>query len=139
MPTVADRGSELVVVDASIVVGALLDVSAQGSRSLKLLTGVLAAPHLIDAEVMSVLRRGVITGSVVEPQARIATDLFDELRVQRYPFAPFAHRIWTLRETVTTYDAWYVAIGEALDAPLATRDRRLARASGPTWRFLVPE
>ena len=81
----------------------------------------------------------MITGSVVEPQARVAADLFGELRVQRYPFAPFAHRIWTLRETVTTYDAWYVAIAEALDAPLATRDRRLARASGPTWRFLVPE
>jgi predicted nucleic acid-binding protein len=54
------------------------------------------------------------------------------------PFAPFAERVWELRRNITSYDAWYVAVAEAFDLPLATLDRRLSRASEPSCRFLTP-
>lgn len=56
----------------------------------------------------------------------------------RVPFAPFAERVWELRANVTSYDAWYVAVAEQFDLPLATLDRRLARSAGPRCRFLLP-
>ncbi len=55
-----------------------------------------------------------------------------------FAFEPLASRVWALHPTVTAYDAAYVALAEELDAPLATLDRRLARASGPTCEFLLP-
>ena len=60
-------------------------------------------------------------------------DLLD-LPITLYPFDPLADRIWTLRQTVNAYDAWYVA----LDAPLTTVDHRLARAPGPTCVLMTP-
>jgi predicted nucleic acid-binding protein len=60
------------------------------------------------------------------------------MRVALFPYRPFADRIWELRDTVTSYDAWYVALAESLDAPLATLDRRLAGAHGPICRFSLP-
>jgi len=60
-----------------------------------------------------------------------------ELRLELFPFEPFAGRIWELRHTVTSYDAWYVALAEALKLPLATLDAALTRASGPNCKFLT--
>jgi predicted nucleic acid-binding protein len=62
-----------------------------------------------------------------------------ELNVELHPFEPFAARVWELRETVTAYDAWYVALAEALDVPLATVDTKLARAPGPRCSFVLPD
>jgi predicted nucleic acid-binding protein len=61
-----------------------------------------------------------------------------ELGVKLHPFEPFTARVWELRDTVGAYDAWYVALAEALDAPLATLDLRLASAPGPRCAFLTP-
>jgi predicted nucleic acid-binding protein len=61
--------------------------------------------------------------------------LFD---LELVPFTPFAERVWELRANVTSYDAWYVAVAEQCDLPLATLDHRLARATGPRCRFLLP-
>lgn len=60
------------------------------------------------------------------------------LVAQLVPFTPFAERVWELRANVTSYDAWYVAVAEQFDLPLATLDRRLAKATGPRCRFLLP-
>ena len=60
------------------------------------------------------------------------------LRVTLFPYAPFAQRVWELRANVTAYDAWYVAVAEALDSELATVDQRLSRASGCRCAFLTP-
>lgn len=60
------------------------------------------------------------------------------LALELYRFAPFADRVWSLRHTLTSHDAWYVAVAEALGLPLATLDRRLASAKGPTCEFLLP-
>ena len=60
------------------------------------------------------------------------------LGVTLFPYAPFAQRVWELRGNVTAYDAWYVALAEALDSELATVDHRLSRASGCRCPFLTP-
>ena len=127
------------VIDASAAVAALADSGADGQWAEPLLAeGSLAAPCLFSAEAANILRRLALGGTLTADEATLAhTDLHD-LRAEMFPYAPFARRIWELRENVTCYDAWYVAIAEALDAPLATLDRRLAQAPGPRCRFLVP-
>ena len=60
------------------------------------------------------------------------------LVLELFPFEPFADRIWELRGNLSSYDAWYVALAEALQVPLATLDRRLTRTTGLTCRFLIP-
>lgn len=126
------------VVDASAVVAALVDSGADGTWAESVLTSdALAAPHLLTAEASNILRRSALTGAISAEQASLAyRDLLD-LRVEFFPYAPFAARIWDLRANVTSYDAWYVALAETLGAPLATLDARLAKASGPRCRFLL--
>ena len=126
------------VIDASTAVAALIDSGTDGRWAESLLAGdSLAAPHLLTAEASNILRRSALAGAISAQDASLAySDLLD-LRVELFPYAPFAARIWDLRDNVTCYDAWYVALAEALNAPLATLDARLARASGPRCRFLV--
>jgi predicted nucleic acid-binding protein len=94
---------------------------------------------MMTAEAANILRRSAAAGAISAEQASLAhADLLD-LRVEFFPYAPFATRIWELRDNVTCYDAWYVAIAEALGAPLATLDARLANAPGPRCRFVVGE
>jgi predicted nucleic acid-binding protein len=128
------------VVDASMVVAALVDRGADGRWAEPLLASdSLAAPHLLMAEAANILRRSALAGAITADQASLAhADLLD-LRVELFPYAPFASRVWELRENVTCYDAWYVAIAEALNAPFATLDARLAKAPGPRCRFMVSE
>lgn len=130
--------ADVVVVDASVVVAALVDTSSRGSWAEAMLGRALAAPHLLDVEVTSSLRRAVATGVLPPSAAADALDRLDELSVDRFPFGPFSARIWSLRDSVSSYDAWYVAIAETLGAPLATLDRRLAGSPGPMCQFLVP-
>lgn len=98
----------------------------------------LRAPAGMPAEVMAVLRRAELAGQISrDVAAQSACDLLD-LTVGHYPFAPFGPRIWALRTSVTTLDAWYVAIAESLAVPLATLDLRLTRADGPQCAFSTP-
>src|SRR5207237_128838 len=60
------------------------------------------------------------------------------LRVELFPYEPFAERVWDLRTNVTAYDGWYVALAETLGARLATLDTRLSRAKGPRCAFTIP-
>lgn len=55
--------------------------------------------------------------------------------IQRYPHIEVLERIWALRHNISAYDAAYVALAEALDAPLLTCDARLAAAPGHTARI----
>ena len=61
-----------------------------------------------------------------------------QLDIELFPFEPFASRIWELRHNVTSYDAWYVAIAEALNLPLATLDEPLSKSTEVTCKFLTP-
>ena len=128
-----------VVVDSSVVVAALVDTRDHGAWAEKILEhGALYAPELIRAEVANVLRRLERAREITEPEANAAYDDFMQLKLELHSFEAFSERIWELRHNVVTYDAWYVALAEALDLPLATLDVRLASAQGPKCRFLAP-
>ena len=122
----------MIVLDASAAVDWLLQTPA-GQRienRIYLRNDTLHAPHLLDVEVMQVLRRLVRQGVVPAQRANKAIrDLLD-LRITRYPHFVFLPRVWHLRHNLSAYDAAYVVIAEQLGAPLVTRDGRLASASG---------
>lgn len=127
-----------VVVDASAVVAALVDSGPDGRWAETLLTGDLAAPHVLPVEVANVLRRAVAAGEISDDVASLAhADLLD-LRIHHVGYELVADRVWDLREHLTSYDAWHVAVAELLDVPLATLDHRLVGAPGPVCEFVTP-
>jgi predicted nucleic acid-binding protein len=90
----------------------------------------LHAPHLIDVEVAQALRRYSLAEKLHPARGLTALEDFAGFRLIRYPHTLFLPRIWELRRNVTAYDAAYLALAEALDAPLLTRDAALAHSSG---------
>jgi predicted nucleic acid-binding protein len=129
----------LVVVDASTVVAALVDSGPDGRWAEHvLLSGDLAAPQLLPAEAGNVLRRAALASQISADAATLAYADLQALRVDLFPYEPFAERIWALRANVTAYDAWYVALAEYLDCPLTTLDQRLARVPGITCGVALP-
>jgi predicted nucleic acid-binding protein len=122
----------LTVVDASVVVSALADDDDDGDQARRRLRGeTLHAPEILDLEVVSVIRRLLGAGELDERRAGLALgDLYD-LDLRRVGHRPLLPRVWELRHTLTPYDAAYVALAEAIGAPLVTADRRLAAAPGP--------
>jgi predicted nucleic acid-binding protein len=79
-----------------------------------------------------------LNGEISQEEATLGYVEMLALPVAFHPNAPFAERNWQLRNTVTPFDAWYVALAESLDAALGTTDIRLTRAPGPRCRFLTP-
>jgi predicted nucleic acid-binding protein len=127
------------VVDASLLVAATSDSGPEGKWAEDVVsTGGLVAPHFALVEAMNILRRFEIEGRLGRMEAGAAARDFVLFDLELVPFAPFAERVWELRANVTSYDAWYVAVAEQCDLPLATLDRRLSRATGPRCRFLLP-
>jgi predicted nucleic acid-binding protein len=127
------------VVDASILVAALVDTGPQGVWAEEIIAnGVLHAPELVLVETTNILRRLERARYITVPEANAAQDDLMQLNLELFSFALFAERVWELRHAVTSYDAWYVAVAEALRLPLATVDRRLARARGLACTFLTP-
>jgi predicted nucleic acid-binding protein len=92
----------------------------------------LHAPHLIDLETAQVLRRYASAGEISAERGRQALADLADLPLTRYPHAVLLPRVWELRHNATAYDAAYLALAEALDAPLVTADARLATAAGHT-------
>ncbi|SDX59733.1 Predicted nucleic acid-binding protein, contains PIN domain [Geodermatophilus africanus] len=128
------------VVDASVVVAALVDAGSDGGWARALLRGEdLTAPPHMQIEASNVLRRAALGGRLGADVATLAHLDLTRLSVRSFRFEPLATRIWELHPAVTAYDAASVALAEELAVPLATLDRRLARASGPTCTFLLPE
>ena len=122
----------MIVLDASAAVDWLLQTSS-GHRIEKRIyarSETLHAPQLLDLEVTQLLRRltqqGIVSGTRADQAVH---DLLD-LRVTRYPHMVLLPRIWQLRHNFSAYDAAYIVLSEKLDAPLITRDGRLASASG---------
>lgn len=97
----------------------------------------LWAPHLIDAEVGHALRRHARHGAVTAEAAQDALRDLHDMRLERVPHVALLGRAWELRESVTFYDALYVALAEELDLPLLTLDARIARAHGHRARVEV--
>lgn len=120
------------VYDASAIVDALVSKTRTGERARRLLSSEpsIRAPEVLSAEVGSTLRRMWREGVIAHFRARAALYQMRRLHVVRYPFEPFSDRIWELREWLSPYMAWYVALAERLEASLVTSDERLARISG---------
>jgi predicted nucleic acid-binding protein len=125
------------VVDAGVVVAALIDTADLGFEARHLLEASVAAPALIDIEVLSALRRLVSAGTVEAQQAARAVQELRALGFERVRHEPLLPRCWELRANVTPYDAAYVALAEVRRSALVTLDRRLARAPGPRCEFEV--
>ena len=128
-----------VVIDAGVALAALLDDDEHTAWAREVISeGNLAAPELLSVEVSHLLRESVSQGLLTAREGRDALlDLLDVVD-DFYPHGPFVPRIWELHATVTSYDSAYVALAEALGAPLATLDRKLCRAPGPRCEFLQP-
>jgi predicted nucleic acid-binding protein len=127
------------VVDASLLVAATTDAGAEGAWAEDVLrASSLIAPHLALVEATNILRRLELAGKLGRVEAGAAARDLLLIELDLVPYIPFAERVWELRMNVTSYDAWYVAVAEAFDLPLATLDHRLAAASGPRCRFLLP-
>ena len=122
----------MIVVDASALLEALLRTPAAIAVEKFLFDSsqTLHAPHLLDVEVAQVIRRYATNGEIDADRGRAALADLADFPLRRYPHDFLLPRVWELRNNLTAYDAVYVALAEALDAPLLTRDRRLAAAPG---------
>ena len=127
------------VVDSSVLVSALVDTGPEGAWAESVVVGgELTCPELALAEASNILRRLELTDDLSSREATAAHENLMRLDLGLFPFAPFAGRVWELRMNLTCYDAWYVALAEALDRPLATLDEKLGRASGPRCEIITP-
>jgi len=129
----------VIVIDASALLEALLRTPAAEAVERRLFEQgqTLHAPHLLDVEVAQVVRRYAANGEISDERGRAALHDLADFPVQRYPHDFLLSRVWELRNNLTAYDAVYVALAEALDAPLLTRDKRLAAATGHRARVEV--
>jgi predicted nucleic acid-binding protein len=123
----------VVVVDASAILDLLLAKSAAPALRERLSRDgeKLNAPHLIDLEIVRVLRRYTRFGDLEEPRARALIDVHLHLPIERHAHESFLDIIWALRNNFSAYDAMYVALGITLSATLITSDAPLARAAAP--------
>lgn len=129
-----------VVVDSSIIVTVLVDTGPKGIWAERIIDGhALYAPELVRVEATNILRRLERSKQITTAEADAAQDDLTLLEIELFPFEPFSDRIWALRHSVTSYDAWHVALAEALNLPLATLDERLAKTAGPKCDFLTPD
>jgi len=129
----------VIVVDASAVLECLLQTPLGGRVEARVFAPreTLHAPHLLDLEIAQVLRRFTAAGTITARRGEEALEDLADLTIHRYPHAPLLSRIWELRGPLTAYDAAYVALAEALDAPLLTCDARLSAARGHQARVEV--
>ena len=127
----------MIVADASALIDLLLESEVRTRLEQRLLSGEesLHTPHVVDLEVAHTLRRLVLTGVLSSERAEVALADMADLQLNRYPHVELVPRVWELRDTLTAYDAAYVALAEALEATLVTRDARLARSSGHQARI----
>jgi predicted nucleic acid-binding protein len=119
----------MIVLDASAAFELLLQTEAGRRLSDRLgeFTRV-HAPHLLDIEVASSLRRAAATGAAKPERASQALDDLRVMRIERHPHLLYLPRVWELRHNFSAYDACYLALTEMLDGTLLTRDTALANA-----------
>ena len=128
------------VVDACVFVDALVGIGSHGELARQELGGqpTLQVPAIFGAEVASALRGLVIRGELSSIRATAALEQVRRVRTVQYPFEPFTPRVWELKDNLTVYDAWYVALAEWLSTDLVTGDDNLANSSGPRCRIRRP-
>jgi len=128
-----------VVVDASALVAVLISSGREGAWAESVLSdSAPAGPELALVEASNILRRLERAGEITPLEAASGHRDLLRLDMALFPFAPFAERVWALRHNLTSHDAWYVALAEALGCPLLTLDKRIGRAQGPRCGVVTP-
>jgi predicted nucleic acid-binding protein len=128
----------VIVVDCSAVVDALSWAPETAELVEVLSAEDLHAPGLIDYEVVAAVRGLVLRRQLSAERAAGVLADFEDLPMERWPAdAALRRRAFQMRDALSAYDAAYVALAEAMDCPLVTRDRRLARAGGHAARIRV--
>lgn len=127
----------MIVADASVILEVLLGTAAAPRLAERLLDPrqPVHVPHLVDVEVCHALRRYAGSGELEPARAREALAMLPALPLHRHEHTALLARAWDFRRAVTAYDGMYLALAEALDAPLITRDGRLARSHGHRVRI----
>lgn len=97
----------------------------------------MQAPHLLDAEVGQAVRRLSLQGRLPAERGLRALEGLRAMRITRYSHDFLLDRAFSLRENLTFYDGLYVALAEALGAPLLTADRAWRTVPGTTARIIV--
>ncbi len=119
----------MTVLDTSGAIDFLLGTGAAPTVQELMIDGALAAPDLLVFEVLAVLRRDVLRGALEASRAEAAVHDLGDLSIDLFATLPLRARAWELRDDMTAADALFVALAEALDEPLATKDLALARAA----------
>ncbi|MCU4185580.1 type II toxin-antitoxin system VapC family toxin [Acidiferrimicrobium sp. IK] len=128
----------MIVVDAAAVVDVLTVAASTGALRSRLAGEELHAPSLLDFELVSALRGLTLRSRLSSARALDALADFEDLPLYRWPASEaLRRRAFDLRHAVSAYDASYVALAEALECPLVTRDARLARSRGHDARIEV--
>ena len=122
----------MIVLDASAAVELILQTQRAERISARALRPAerVHAPYLIDIDVAQVLRRLAQAKEITVTRADEALSDFEDLAIERHEHRPFLRRVWGLRTSLSAYDAVYVALAEALGAPMLTCDAKIARAHG---------
>jgi len=129
----------MLVVDASCLYEVVADgTKGEVARARMRSDPELAAPHLVDAEVLGVIRRDLMLGRIDPTTAHQAVEDLRDWPGERFDHHLLMTRAWELRDRIRTWDAFYVALAEALDATLLTFDQRLARAVDSHCHVEVP-
>jgi predicted nucleic acid-binding protein len=129
----------LIVLDASALVELLLQGPHAGAVADQALRSdqMIHAPHLVDVELTQVLRRLVLNRALPPGRAGSALEDLRSLVIERHPHLPLLARVFELRDSMSAYDGVYVALAEALDAPLLTCDARLKKSHGHRAEILL--
>ncbi len=129
----------MLVVDASVLANAVGDDEADGRTARDELRAAseLTAPDLVDVETVAVLRKRWLARTLSDARFEAAVEDLRGMDFERVPTLRLMRRAYALRANVTSYDATYVALAEALECELLTGDRRLAAASGPRCTIRV--
>lgn len=128
----------MIVADASAILEWLIG-GVRGQAVIRVLENedILAPAHL-DVEVAQVTRR-LAHGAVITPaRGRAMLELLAEAPIRRVPLPPLLPRVWALRQNLTAYDAAYVALAEAISAPLMTFDQKILSAPGHHATVMFP-
>ena len=129
----------MIVVDASVLANVIADDGPQGKRARTEIraAGDLSAPDLVDVETVAVLRKRWLAGTITQRRFSTAIEDLGLINIDRYPTLPLMRRAFELRANLTSYDATYVALAEALGCELVTGDGRLGNAPGPKCAIRV--
>lgn len=123
----------MIVLDASAVIDVLIGTGTRSERIRERIGSPdqsLHVPQLMDLEVLHALRRHILRGTISRKRGDEAFEDLTNIAFERYSHTQLIGRIWELKDDLTVHEASYVALAEALDVPLITRDARLARAPG---------